>query len=211
MKCLLFLLLLPLCVTAQDKVKLGGWTPMFDGKTLEQWEFIDFAGGEASFVTNGVMVIPGGLELSGLRYTGKTPTNHYEVEFEAKRVAGSDFFGALTFPLGSNSATLVIGGWGGGVIGISSIDRLDAAENETTEYINFINKTWYKVRLRISSEALVFWLDDKQIFDVDLTNRSVGMRAGEIEASAPFGLSTFMTTGHLRHIRYRSFTPVPRP
>jgi len=211
-----FLLLLPLLAVsalpglAQDLEP--AWQPLFDGKTMTNWESLDYPGGEESYVTNSVLVIPNGLELSGVVYNGKKPipTLNYEVRFETKRVNGSDFFGGLTFPVGTNHCTLVVGGWGGGLIGISSIDNLDASENETTEYEAFKNDVWHKIHLKVGGEKEVerftLWLDGKEKFEVDVKGRQLAMRAGDIEMSMPFGLSTFMSTAYIRNIEIRDFS-----
>ena len=36
----------------------------------------------------------------------------YELRLEAKRVEGGDFFCGLTFPVGKEYCTLILGGWG---------------------------------------------------------------------------------------------------
>lgn len=60
---------------------------------------------------------------------------------------GSDFYCGLTFPVGNSPCcSFIVGGWGGGVVGLSSLDGSDASENETTKYQEFDNKRWYKVR-----------------------------------------------------------------
>ena len=67
----------------------------------------------------------------------KIPRTNFELEAEAMKVDGDDFFCAITFPVGETYATFVPGGWGGTVVGISSIDGLDAAENETATFMKF--------------------------------------------------------------------------
>lgn len=60
------------------------------------------------------------------------PVMNYELSLEAMRVDGSDFFCGLTFPVGSNFCSFIVGGWGGGVVGLSSLNSEDASQNETT-------------------------------------------------------------------------------
>jgi hypothetical protein len=43
----------------------------------------------------------------------------------------------VDLPRGIRSRTFICGGWGGAVVGISSIDGQDASMNETTKYIKF--------------------------------------------------------------------------
>ena len=44
---------------------------------------------------------------------------------------GGDFFATLTFPVDDSFCTFVTGGWGGDIVGLSSIDGWDASDNET--------------------------------------------------------------------------------
>ena len=154
---------------------------------------------------NGSLVLEMGAELSGVRWKGKTdlPKIDYEVTLQAKRTMGSDFFCGLTFPFKESHATLILGGWGGSLIGISSLDDFDASENETGDAYVFEDKKWYGVRLRVTEEKLQVWLDDKMVIDTDVEGRKVSMRFGEIEMSVPFGICTYATTGVIRDVKIR--------
>ena len=179
---------------------------LFDGTSLDNWERTDFAGkGEILIDKNGSLVLEMGAELSGVHWKGKTalPKIHYEVSLQAKRTMGSDFFCGLTFPFKESHATLILGGWGGSLIGISSLDDFDASENDTGDAYVFEDKKWYDVRLRVTAEKLQVWLDDKMVIDSDVEGRKVSMRFGEIEMSVPFGICTYATTGVLRNIKIK--------
>ena len=176
---------------------------LFDGTNLDNWERTDFAGkGDVRIDENGSLVLEMGAELSGVHWKGKTelPKINYEVTLQAKRTMGSDFFCGLTFPFKESHATLILGGWGGSLIGISSLDDFDASENETGDAYVFEDKKWYDVRLRVTEEKLQVWLDDKMVIDMDVEGRKVSMRFGEIEMSVPFGICTYATTGVIRDI-----------
>ena len=180
---------------------------LFDGKNLDNWERTDFAGkGEVRIDENGSMVLEMGAELSGVHWKGKTelPKINYEVTLQAKRTMGSDFFCGLTFPFKESHATLILGGWGGSLIGISSLDDFDASENDTGDAYVFEDKKWYDVRLRVTEEKLQVWLDDKMVIDSDVEGRKVSMRFGEIEMSVPFGICTYATTGVIRDIKIKN-------
>ena len=43
-------------------------------------------------------------------------------------------------------------GWGGSLVGLSSIDDLEASGNQTATIREFKEMTWYKIRLRVSGE-----------------------------------------------------------
>ena len=177
---------------------------------LEDWEPLEFGGSGEVLVKDGVLSIDEGVELSGVKFSKpeSLPTSNYEIEFEARRTYGFDFFCALTFPVGDlhTCATLVVGGWGGGVVGISSIDNLDASENDTTNYIRFEDNKWEKIRLRVTDANLQGWLRGNQIFNEDIQGRKVSLRPGQIDMCAPFGIATFQTTGEIRNLTIRNLT-----
>ena len=178
---------------------------LFDGKSLDNWQPTDFAGkGEIFIDDNGSLVLEMGAELSGLHWKGEElPKSNYEVSLQAKRTLGSDFFCGLTFPHKESHATLVLGGWGGSLIGISSLDDFDASENETGDAYIFEDNRWYDIKLRVTDAELTVWIDGKSVIDCEVEGRKVSMRPGEIEMSVPLGICTFATTGVLKNIKLR--------
>jgi hypothetical protein len=128
---------------------------------------------------------------------------NYEIELEAMKVEGGDFFCGLTFPVGESFASLIVGGWGGGVVGISSLDGLDASENETMKSLYFEPKRWFRIGLRVTPNRLVAMIDGATVIDVDTTGKKVHLRVGEIDLSKPLGVATYQTTAALRNIRVR--------
>jgi hypothetical protein len=186
----------------------GKWVNLFDGRSLKGWKPSDFAGNseieyEKDFKGKPALIIPLGELLAGVNYTNPVPRTDYEVELEALRITGNDFWCGLTFPVGETHATLILGGWGGALVGISSLDGSDASENDTTEYVRFDDDVWYRVRLRVTPKKIEAWLDDTKLIDQGIEGRRVHMRFGEIELSAPFGLATFQTTAAYRKVRVR--------
>lgn len=179
------------------------WKPLFDGKTLESWKRTPFPGETEPRVEDGQLLIPRGDPMTGATYTGHFPREGYEIELEAMRVDGGDFFCGLTFPVGKGHASLILGGWGGGVTGISSINHRDASENETTTYRQYETGQWYKVRLVVTPTTIEAWLDDERIVDVETTGKEIEVRA-DIEGARPLGLSTYRTTGAIRNLRWRA-------
>ena len=182
-----------------------GWKSLFDGKSLKGWKPTSFIGKGKVEVKDGAIVLGVGNDLTGISLvdTNSLPRVNYEVELEAKRAAGSDFFCGLTFPVGKAHCTLVLGGWGGSVVGISCIDGMDASENETTKSMEFVKDRWYAIRVRVTSEKIECWIDKEQVADVTTTGKKISMRFGEIEDSAPFGIATYDTAGVLRNLRMR--------
>jgi hypothetical protein len=107
-----------------------GWRAMFDGATLAGWRETAFAGHGEVHYQSGVAVLSMGSPFTGINWTNEFPKVNYEVALDAMRVMGSDFFCGLTVPVGTNFCSLIVGGWGGSLVGISSLDGMDASENE---------------------------------------------------------------------------------
>jgi len=181
----------------------AGWVSLFDGRTLTGWKVTDFPGHGEVHCESGTVVLDKGTRLTGVTWTNGPPKQNYEIELEAMRVAGSDFFCGLTFPVGDAHCSLILGGWGGEIVGISSINSDDASDNQTTSLIQFDSGRWYHIRLRVTDEKIEAWLDDKKIVDLETTGLKITMRYGEIELSQPLGIATWKTTGALRNINYR--------
>jgi hypothetical protein len=179
------------------------WRPMFDGQSMQGWRETPFPRRPPVRVENGALVLAAGAPLTGVNWTGSFPKADFEVRFEAARINGGDFFASLTFPVGDSHCTWVAGGWGGDIVGLSSIDGWDAADNETRTYFTFENGRWYRFRLRLEGTRITAWIDGERVINVDFAGRSVGLRPGEIELSAPFGFASYNSTGALRKIEYR--------
>ena len=180
----------------------GNWAPLFDGTSLAGWKQSDFLNPGVAYARDRKLTIPAGEVMSGITWAGDFPKMDYEIRLEAMRAGGSDFFCGLTFPVNDSFASLILGGWGGTVCGISCLDGEDAANNETTTSTNFNNNTWYAVRLRVTENKLEAWLDNEQIVDADTKDRTIDVRI-EVEESRPLGLATFQTTAALRNISWR--------
>jgi len=176
---------------------------LFDGKSLKGWKVTDFAGhGEVS-IQDGALQIAMGAGLSGVNYTNPTPKVNYDVSLKARKIAGGDFFCGLTVPVRDSHCTLIVGGWGGGLVGISSIDGLDASENETMKVFYFETGKWFDIRFRVTAGRLTAWIDNEVVADVEIKDRRVSMRPGEIEVAAPFGISTYATTAQIKEVRLK--------
>ena len=177
---------------------------LFDGKSLSGWRITYFVGAGTVECRSGLLVLGKGGPFTGVNYTNEFPKVNYEVTLEAMRVAGDDFFCGLTFPVRNSFCSLILGGWGGSVVGLSNLDGADASENETTQFINFDNGRWYRVRLRVSEERIEAWIEQKKIVDVVTTGRKISVRFGDIEMSKPFGIASWMTSAAVREIKLRT-------
>jgi len=180
---------------------------LFDGKSLDDWESVDIGASGAVELEGGLMIINQGDSVSGAVYkkAASLPVTNYEISLDAKRLEGVDFFCGLTFPVGSvkTCATLVCGGWGGAVTGISSIDGLDASENGTSNFVRYEDNKWYAVKVRVTPENLSVWIDGKHLIDQDLKDKKIGVRPGPIESYLPLSFTTFATTAAIRNVKLK--------
>lgn len=184
------------------QVAKNGWQYLFDCKTLNGWRECDFVGRSEVRIENGCIVMRVGNDMTGVKWTKDLPRMDYEVTLQAMRVDGSDFFCGLTFPVKEDPCTLILGGWGGSLVGLSSLDGMDASENETTTMISFQNQRWYRARLRVTAAKIEAWLDSQKIIDANVKDRRISIR-WECEPCKPFGIATWRTTGAARDIRIR--------
>ena len=180
-----------------------GWTPLLDGKTLAGWKETAFAGRGEVECTNGLVVLNMGDPFTGIQWTNDPPHGSYEVALDALRLMGTDFFCGLTFPVRDSFCSLIVGGWGGGLVGLSSLDGYDASENETTHSLSFERGHWYRIRLRVTADRIEVWIDQDKIINVATKDRRISLRPGDIELSKPFGICAWQTTAALREIRLR--------
>lgn len=168
---------------------MGKWVGTEGGEVTEEDDVLRLGFGEM---------------LTAAKWTGEVPVAPFELEYDARRVNGTDFFGAVTFPAGKDEdVTFVLGGWGGGLIGISSIDDLDASENETGQAIGFETGRWYRVRIVREMAKIIVSIDDEKVIDVSTEGRKLSLRPGPISACLPFGFGTWQTTGEIRGARWR--------
>ena len=189
----------------------SGVQSLFDGKTLGNWKPTDFGAQGEVKVEKSELIMTHGDSLTGVTWQGPVPAKiNYEIELDAKRVDGNDFFCGLTFPVNDTCASLIVGGWGGSVCGISSLDDNDAARNETTKIEKFENGTWYHVRLRVTPDKFMAWIDDDPIVDVQTMGHKISVRA-EVEPSQPLGIATYQTTAAIKNIRVRKLGAGNKP
>jgi hypothetical protein len=191
----------------------AGWQELFNGGTLSGWRVSEFAAGGDVAVRDGVIHLGMGYGCTGITYDGDVPRDNYEVELEGQRVSGSDFWCGLTFPVDDDCLTLILGGWGGSLVGLSCLDHEDASENETSRIVSFDDGRWYQVRIRVAGDRVRVWLDGRELIDVSVTGRKLEIRP-EVEPSVPLGIATWETHGAIRWIRLRRWPtaeqqPVP--
>jgi hypothetical protein len=175
------------------------WVSLFNGKSLEGWEVTQFGTQGPVQVSNGSIILGMGDGCTGITWTGDFPKKNYEVSLEAKKISGNDFFCGMTFPVDESFCSLIIGGWGGPVVGLSTIDGLDGSENETRTLKKFEAGTWYHIRLKVSPEKIEAWIDDEKMVDFLTEGHKISIRP-EVTLSRPFGICSWVTTAALREI-----------
>ena len=176
-----------------------GAIALFDGQTLKGWRITEFGPQGPVYVKEGNMVLGSGDGCTGVTIEQEFPKMNYEVTLEAKRVSGTDFFCGISFPFNDEFATLVVGGWGGTVVGLSCIDGYDASDNETGRLKKFIKDRWYHIRLKVTEEGIKVWIDEMLTIDHLKDERPLSVRS-EVLPSLPFGICSWQTTSALRNI-----------
>jgi hypothetical protein len=188
---------------SNDKEK---WISLFDGKTLKGWKIPNFGTQGDVEVEDGKIILGFGDGCTGVTWTKDFPKWNYEVRCDAMRVDGNDFFCGMTFRVGDDPCSLIVGGWGGTVVGLSSVDGHDAANNETSTGREFKEKRWYNIRVRVTKDRIVCWIDEDKVVDLELKDRKISIRP-EVDLSRPFGIASWRTTAALKNIQVRHLDP----
>ncbi len=193
-------------VDAPTRPQEPAWRVLCDGKSLGDFAPTQFGMQSEVYVEDGRLVLEQGDPLTGITWRGAPlPTCDYVVELRATRLRGTDFFCGLTFPVGDSHASLILGGWGGALCGISSLDDQDASDNETRCFRAFVTGREYLVRVEVRSDRLRAFVDGERIVDVSTVGRKIDVRA-EVRPSIPFGIASFATRAAIRDLR---IAPLP--
>jgi hypothetical protein len=187
-------------ITPSVKHQVTDSTYIFNGRDLEGWEITNFGPQGPVYVSGNEIILGMGDGCTGVTYTGIFPVQNYRVTLDAKRINGNDFFCGITFPAGKDPCTLIVGGWGGALVGLSSIDGYDASENETTTRMKFETGRWYSISLEVRKENIKAFIDDSLVVDFTRNGKKLSIRS-EVELSKPFGIASWTTTAALRNIR----------
>ncbi|MBN1559653.1 DUF1080 domain-containing protein [candidate division KSB1 bacterium] len=198
-KFFIIMLFASLCSYGADEEKS---VALFNGRDLTNWIVTDFGTQGMVKVENGMLILNMGEGATGVTWNGDfaLPTMNYEISLQAMRVDGNDFFCGMTFPVNADFLTLIVGGWNGTVVGLSSLDGYDASENETGAYKSFQKKRWYAIKLRVQHNIVQVWIDGKEIIYCDTTGRELSIRS-EVLLSRPFGIASWYTKAALKDIR----------
>ncbi len=183
----------------------GQWFSMFDGKSLTGWKVVkeaDFSMAGKVEVKDGAIILGEGFPFTGITWEGDFPKENFEITWQGKRLQGVDIFGGITVPCGDSHITFVMGGWGDSVVGISNVDEMNASDNLTCKIMSFENNKWYDFRLRVTTEKIEAWINDKQVVDLPRAGHRFSIYP-ELEPNRPVGFFSWSTTGALRDIQMR--------
>jgi hypothetical protein len=171
------------------------------------WTAADIPDEGGVTIQDGEVVLKPGQPMTGARFgawdSAALPLTRYAIEYEAMRIDGNDFFGTVTFPVNDSHVSLVVGGWGGTLVGLSSIDDMDASENNTRGNAFFENNRWHRVRIEVRDEEIKTWINDRLFVNVSIKGHKLGLRAGDIEKCMPFGFATYATHARIRSVVIR--------
>ena len=173
---------------------------IFDGVSLDDWEIPNFVLPGRVYVSKGEIILERGDGCTGITWGGSPPVMDFQLSLDAKRIEGNDFFCGLTFPVNDEFCTLIVGGWGGSLVGLSCIDRVDASGNETTGWTRFENNQWYHITLEVSNGKIKVMIDEQVVINFTTGNHYMSVRP-EVFNSIPLGIASWNTTASLKNIR----------
>ena len=180
---------------------------LLDAPHAASWKAAGMENEGKAFLKDGELTTSIGEPMTGITFTAweglGVPRDRYIIEYEAMRAEGGDFFGSITFPVRDSGLTFIMGGWGGSLTGVSSIDDMDASENMTRGNFAFENNRWYRVCIELREEDLTITIDGRPFVGVSLKGRQTGLRYGEISKCLPLGFASYLTTARIRHVVVR--------
>lgn len=174
------------------------------------WEAVSFGGEGRVHREGSALVLEPGSPLTAVRWPDLAglldPALPFEVELEAERLQGTDFFCALTLPVGGEHATVVLGGWGGALCGLSCVDGRDASENPTRTFRGFRRGQRVRLVVRVGEDAVEAWLDGAPLLRQERAGHRFEVRT-ELLAARPLGVATFATRARLHRMVLRAPGP----
>ncbi len=180
---------------------------LWDGKSLDGWKPVAGVRSGKVEVKDGTLRLAAGEPMTGVTTTRTDlPTTNYRLSYQAKRTSGNDFFAAATFPVGPSFVTLVNGGWGGGVTGLSLINGSSAAENETNHFVKYQNDVWYTFDVEVTGRVIVCKVNGEPV--VTFPHEGVQLKTRiETRSNQPLGFAAYRSAGEIRQIEVKPLTP----
>jgi hypothetical protein len=172
---------------------LAGWT-VYTGNEFQKPGKVEFR--------NDTLSISAGDPYGGVSLASDFMKDHYEVSLQARRTGGNDIFCGILFPVGKDYCSMVLGGWGNSLSGLSMINGLFASENETAYPESFTNHVWVDVTLRVSPDAIRVFTGTNEIISQEREDRLIEPYPG-LEVFEPFGFFTYETDAEIRRVRVR--------
>ena len=177
-------------------------TYLFNGINLDGWEITNFGPQGPVYVSGDKIILGMGEGCTGITWKNEFPNVNYEITLDAMRMEGNDFFAGITFPAGSEFCSLIVGGWGGTTVGLSSINGRDASENETTRFMEFQKNQWYNISIIVRENEIQAFIDSVLVVDFVKGEKKLSVRP-EVNLSRPFGIASWTTTAAVRNIRVK--------
>jgi hypothetical protein len=177
----------------------GEQTSLFDGQKLGYWKKSDFVHPGKIEVVDSAIILGMGGYMTGITWDGPLVRINYEINLDAKRIEGDDFFCGLTFPYGETVCSFIAGGWGGVTTGLSNIDEEDASENETSNWMYFNQNQWYHIRLRVTPEKIDVWINDRHMVELETAGKRINIRS-EMSDCVPLGIATYWTKAAIKNL-----------
>jgi len=188
-----------------DDERWTEWEDLFDGRTLKGWRIAEagyFRRHGSVEVQQGWVRVGAGGPRTGVVWLGDFPRTDYEVYLEAQRIRGRQSFCEIIFPVGEAGSLLLLGGWGGSVVGLSPVDARLGNRNVTTKTMSFVDERPYRVRLRVTAAKIEAWINAEKLVDFRIEGHRLEVEAG-FQCLKPFGLSAHTTQSAFRKIRLR--------
>ena len=167
---------------------------LFDGTALGLWRIEDLGQQQNVQVADGVIQLGWGNPGTAIEWTGPEAAVDYELRFELQRGKGSgDAYCFVTFPVGDQSCTLVLGDW----VGVQCRSSgEDAAERGGFKRTALEPERWHAVRLRVVASRIQVSLDGEVAIEVPL----VPPASASADAPRALSIATWSMVASLREL-----------
>ncbi|MBM4038766.1 MAG: DUF1080 domain-containing protein, partial [Planctomycetes bacterium] len=194
---------------ADDDARWGPWEELFDGKTLNGWRVSEghyAAKGCQAKVEKGQILLDSAARMNAIVWTGRFPTDDYELGLETKALRGPWACCYIVFPVAASQATLHFQGvhaaW------VSCVDGEEKNPISTRRGVSLPSRQWCKVLLRVCRGTVQVWVEGEKVIDFPTAGHTLSLRADIADAKlTPLALFTWDEPAALRSIRLRRLKP----